>query len=71
MPISITKAAEILHLNLSEASRKMPPDVRDSIALAIDALALIVALRQQGIIDPSFRLKGEAPPHNDNHTSPP
>ena len=45
MAISITKAAEILHLNLFERRSKMPPDVADSLALAIDALALIQALR--------------------------
>jgi len=43
--ITITKAAEILHLNLFDRRGKMPPDVADSLALAIDALALIQALR--------------------------
>lgn len=69
MPISLSKAYEIINLNIVEAGKKMPPDVKDSLHLALDAFTLLQVLRSQGILDPSFRLKHE-PPYStdpDNH----
>jgi len=45
MPISLAKATEILALNLFDRRRTMPPDVAESLQLAVEALALIIALR--------------------------
>jgi hypothetical protein len=45
MPISLVKAIEILHLNAQECGRKMPPDVKQSLLLALDALFFVQALR--------------------------
>jgi len=59
MPITIAKAYEIIHLNLFEAGKKMPPDVKESLYLALDAFANYQALRALGTIDPAFRLKHE------------
>ena len=36
--MNIPKAIEILELNLKEAGKKMPPDVRDALNLSIEAL---------------------------------
>lgn len=45
MAISIVKAIEILHLNSQLAASRIPPDVKDSVFLAMDALFLIQDLR--------------------------
>jgi hypothetical protein len=65
MPISIAKAAEILALNLFDRRTKMPPDVADSLALAIDALALIQHLRLGNsacVFEPLQHETGYTPP---------
>lgn len=69
MPISIAKAYEIINLNLFEASKKMPPDVAESLRLALDAFANYQALRALGTIPPAFRLNHEEgyPAPSDNH----
>lgn len=36
--MKLTKAIEILDLNLKEAGSKMPPDCRDAVQLSIEAL---------------------------------
>jgi hypothetical protein len=73
MPITIAKAYEIIHLNLFDAAKKMPPDVKESLSLALDAFANYQALRALGTIPTTFRLKHEegyqALP--DNHKGPP
>lgn len=73
MPITIAKAYEIIHLNLFEAGKKMPPDVKESLSLALDAFANYQALRDLGTIHPTFRLKHEEgyQASADNHKGPP
>lgn len=41
MPISPYKAIEILQINLKEAARTMPPDVRTTLQLSLETLQLL------------------------------
>jgi hypothetical protein len=61
MPISIVKATEILDLNVKEAGPKMPPDVKESLLLAIDAFSAIVAHRLSSTLPTILLLDHEAP----------
>jgi hypothetical protein len=76
MPIPLSKAYEIIHLNIFEAGRRMPQDVKESLYLALDALQLIMALRHAGIAAafvPLDHEEGFKPPpvnHKDNPTAP-
>jgi hypothetical protein len=74
MPITIAKAYEIINLNINQAGKKMAPDVKDSLHLALSALAFVAGARAAGTVKPDFLLKGETlqsaadianqPPHN-------
>jgi len=44
--ITVAKAVEILDLNLREAGKKMPPDVRAALRLAVAALQRLQSDRQ-------------------------
>lgn len=57
MPIS--KAIEILQLNLKEAGLKMPPDCAAAIALGSEAFKLILTMRKNRVIAATFPLPGE------------
>lgn len=67
--ITLSKAYEILLLNYKEASTKMPPDVRSSLAVALSALAFVQAARKSGIIAPDFTLQGETLETTGNNTN--
>lgn len=71
MPITLAKAYEILALNLVDAGKHMPPDVKDSLALALSCIAFAQAARKSGIMASDFYLKGETvePSPNNNHQS--
>lgn len=45
MPISLQKAAEIIGLNIMEAGKRMPPDVKDSLYVGLECIRLVTALR--------------------------
>lgn len=71
MPTTLAKAYEIIALNLLEAGKRMPEDVKDSLALALSCIAFAQAARKSGIMASDFHLKGEAlePSANNNHQS--
>lgn len=73
MPITLAKAYEILALNVWEAAKRMPEDVKDSLALALSCIAFAQAARKSGIMASDFYLKGEAPEPSsrDNHQETP
>ena len=48
--MKIEQAIEILDLNVKEAGNKMPPDVKDALSLAIEALERVNIIRS---IDPA------------------
>jgi len=47
--ITLEKAIEVLELNLNEAGKKMPPDVKDSLSLGVEAMKRIRRQRSQTI----------------------
>lgn len=44
--LTLTKAIEILQLNIQEAGNKMPPDCKQAIQLGIDALIRVLDVRR-------------------------
>lgn len=44
--MNLPKAKEIIDLNIKEAGKKMPPDVRKALTLGSQALSSIIAWRQ-------------------------
>jgi len=44
----------------------MPPDVADSLRLALACMSTFVALRKSGLVDPGFLLNGELAPSQKN-----
>jgi hypothetical protein len=61
MPIKLSKAREILQLNYLEGGPKMPPDVKESLALAMNAMDAIKTIRQGTTVDILAPLKNEEP----------
>jgi len=61
MPITMKKAVEILELNVKEGSKKMPPDVRDALSLAISNMKTTQFIRSGGEWDLKAMFPGEAP----------
>jgi hypothetical protein len=59
--ITSSKALEILALNLKEASRHIPPDVKLSLALACECFKHYHRMRLYGVIPSNFLLPGELP----------
>ena len=64
MTIKLSKAREIIHLNIQEASDSMPPDVKESLKLADEALGLIFAIRHGAHLSVFEWLPSEE--HNEN-----
>jgi len=61
MAIKMTKALEILELNVKEGHKKMPPDVKDSLNLAISTMNIVLFIRGGGEWDLKALFPGEAP----------
>ncbi len=57
--ITLEKAIEVLELNLNEAGKKMPPDVRDALSLSVEAMKRIRRQRSLTIPIPQPPLPGE------------
>jgi len=62
--ITSAKARELLAYNLKEASRHIPPDVKLSLALALECFKHYEMLRHTGVIPEAYLLPGELPPVN-------
>lgn len=57
----LSKAIEILELNVAQRNHRMPPDVLDALKLGIEAMKFINYCRS-GTLDPPFELlPGETP----------
>ena len=61
MAIKMSKAIEVLDLNIKEAGKKMPPDVKDSLALSVSLMKAVQYVRKGGNWEPHALLPGEAP----------
>lgn len=48
MPITMSKAIEILELNVREGHKTIPHDVRDAICLAINTMRTVKYIRKGG-----------------------
>lgn len=77
MPITIDKAYEVINLNVLEARKTMPPDLKEALLISLDALINFRVLRAMGIIAGDFRLKHEVgyhppspPPPTPTHEGP-
>lgn len=51
MPIKMDKAIEILELNIREAHKSMPPDLKDSLNLALSNMLTVQYIRRGAIWD--------------------
>ena len=49
MAITLTKAIEILRLNLKLAGRTMPPDTQSAVSVGIESIQLIINHRGEGL----------------------
>jgi len=61
MPISMSKAIEVLNLNLKEAHKNMPADIKDALNLAVCTMGTIRYMRKGGKWDILQLFPGEAP----------
>jgi hypothetical protein len=66
MPIKLSKAMEILELNMKEAHKKMPPDVRESLNLALNCMKTVQFIRGGGQWSFSALFPNEAPEESPN-----
>ena len=57
--MTISKAIEILELNLKETGKRMPGDCRDALLMAVEALKRTHRARQTGLPIPYAYLPGE------------
>jgi len=57
--MKLEKAREIIDLNIKEASKKMPPDVKDALTLGSEAILFVERSRLGDIINPNSLLPGE------------
>jgi len=57
--ITIEKAIEIIELNIKEAGKSMPPDVRDALNLSVEAMKRIDRQRHLTVPTPQPPLPGE------------
>lgn len=57
--MKLTKAEEILQLNLTEAGANMPPDCHDALKLGVESLKQLIRFRQGTRVDFTQPLKGE------------
>ena len=55
----LPKAREILELNLTEASPKMPPDVKEALIVGAGAIGRIITWRETADDDILWNLPGE------------
>lgn len=53
------KAMEILELNILEAGKKMPPDVKTALELHIEAMKVLTAIRETAWYQAGYLLPGE------------
>jgi hypothetical protein len=61
MPITMSKAIEVLDLNMKEAHKGMPEDVKDALNLAICTMGTVRYIRKGGQWSWTAPLPGEAP----------
>lgn len=66
MPITMRKAIEVLDLNMQEAHKDMPADVKDSLNLAINTMGTIKFMRKGGNWDIHALFPGELPEQNED-----
>lgn len=59
--MKLSKAIEILQINVSQRSPSMPPDVKDALKLSIQACKFIQTFKDTEDIEPLTSLIGEAP----------
>jgi hypothetical protein len=59
MPITMAKAIEILDLNMKEAHKSMPGDVKDALNLAINTMGTVRYIRKGGQWSWTAPLPGE------------
>ena len=55
----LPKAREIIELNITEASPKMPPDVKEALTMGAGAIERIIAWRNNNDDDLLWNLPGE------------
>lgn len=61
MPIKMDKAIEILELNMREAHKSMPPDLKDSLNLALSNMHTVQYIRSGGTWDIHALFPNELP----------
>lgn len=61
MHITMKKAIEVLEINIKEGRKGMPPDVEDSLNLAISNMNTVLFVRHGGAWDFHALFPGEAP----------
>jgi hypothetical protein len=61
MPITMTKAIEVLDFNMKEAHKTMPEDVKDSLNLAINTMGTVQFIRKGGDWNLNTLFPGEQP----------
>jgi hypothetical protein len=61
MPIKMTKAIEILTLNMKETHKKMPGDVKDALNLALNCMETVQYIRKGGSWSLTALFPNEAP----------
>ena len=66
MPITLTKAIEVLDLNLKESHKTMPGDVKDALNLAINCMHTVKFIRSRGECSFTTLFPDEAPEENPN-----
>jgi hypothetical protein len=61
MRIKMSKAVEILELNVKEAGKKMPPDVLAAVNLGVSTMKAVLLVRHGGSWDAHALLPDELP----------
>jgi hypothetical protein len=66
MPQTLRKSIEILTLNMKEAHKSMPHDVKDALNLALNCMETVKYVRGGGEWSFTALFPGEAPEENPN-----
>jgi hypothetical protein len=66
MPIKLSKAIEVLDLNVKEAHKTMPQDVKDALNLAINCMKTVQYIRNGGNWSFQALFPDEAPEEHEN-----
>lgn len=57
--MKLEKAKEILDLNIKEAGKQMPPDVKKALELGVGSIDFVTAWRTGAYFPPDYKLPGE------------